>query len=65
MPKKNKKVLFSVDNTTYETWNLIADELIRRRMFRSKADIFESLVYYLQRADNEDIKKFKTTTMII
>ena len=65
MPKKNKKVLFSVDNTTYETWNLVADELIRRRMFRSKTDIFESLVYFLQRAGNEDIKKLKMSTMII
>ncbi|MBT9174570.1 MAG: hypothetical protein DDT22_00230 [candidate division WS2 bacterium] len=63
--KKKKRVNFTVTDIVYETWQQVSDDLIERRVFRSKTEIFESLVYFLQRSNREEILEFKSPTMII
>ncbi len=62
---KKKRVNFTVTDTVYETWQQTSNDLIERRVFRSKTEIFEALVYFLQRAKKEEILQFKSITMII
>lgn len=62
---KKKRVNFTVTDTVYETWQQTSNDLIERRVFRSKTEMFEALVYFLQRAKKEEILQFKSITMII
>ena len=62
---KKKRVNFTVTDTVYEAWQQTSNDLIERRVFRSKTEIFEALVYFLQRAKKEEILQFQSITMII
>lgn len=62
---KKRRVNFTVSDSAYQTWQQASKDLIERRVFRSKTEIFESLIYFLQRAKKEEILQFKTTTMIV
>lgn len=63
--KKKKRVNFTVTDTVYATWQQAADDLIQRRVFRSKTEIFEALAYFLQRAKKEEIMEFKSSSIMI
>ena len=63
--KKKKKVNFTVKDSVYLTWQQVAEDLINRRVFRSKTEIFETLTYFLQRAKREEIETFKSSSMSI
>jgi hypothetical protein len=63
MPKQ-KRIGFTIKKSDYEIWKHVTDDLIQRRLFRSRTEIFENLVYFLQRGRLEDIKSFKETSMI-
>jgi len=62
---KKRRVNFTVSDSVYQTWQQASNDLIERRVFRSKTEIFESLIYFLQRAKKEEILQFKSTTMIV
>jgi hypothetical protein len=64
-PKRKKKVNFTVKDSVYLTWQQVSDDLISRRVFRSKTEIFETMTYFLQRAKKEEIGTFKSSSMII
>lgn len=61
---KQKRVGFTIKKSDYEIWTHISDEMIQRRLFRSKTEIFENLIYFLQRGRLDDIKAFKATSVI-
>lgn len=63
MPKKTR-VGFTIKKSDYEIWKHVTDDLIQRRLYRSKTEIFENLVYFLQRGRLEQIKSFKETSTI-
>ncbi|PIU50019.1 MAG: hypothetical protein COS92_03550 [Desulfobacterales bacterium CG07_land_8_20_14_0_80_52_14] len=65
MAEKIKKVSFTLRSSDHQTWNHIADELIQRNVFRNKTEIFECLIYFLQRSKYDEIKEFKSTSIIL
>lgn len=62
--QKQMRVGFTIKKSDYEIWKHITDDLIQRRLFRSRTEIFENLVYFLQRGRLEEIKSFKETSTI-
>ena len=61
---KQKRIGFTIKKSDYDIWNHVTDELVQRRLFRSKTEIFENLIYFLQRGRLEDIKSFKASSII-
>lgn len=56
---KNKAVAFTVSEDTHQIWRSISEELIRKRVFRNKTEIFEKLVLFLQSSVLEKIESFR------
>lgn len=56
---KNKGVAFTVSEDTHQIWQCISEELIRKRVFRNKTEIFEKLVLFLQSSVVEKIERFR------
>ena len=56
---KKKGVAFTVSEDTHQTWLSISEELVRKRVFRNKTEIFEKLVLFLQSSVVEKIESFR------
>lgn len=56
---KKKGVAFTVSEDTHQTWLSVSEELIRKRVFRNKTEIFEKLVLFLQSSVVEKIESFR------
>lgn len=57
---KKKRVGFTLSDELYNEWNVISNNLVERRLFRNKTEIFESLVSFLKHSEKEDIISFKS-----
>jgi hypothetical protein len=56
---KTKKINFTVDSKTYEEWQDISQELVSKRYFRNKTDVFESFMIFLKKSTKNDLRNFK------
>lgn len=65
MKIKKKKINFTVPDDVFAVWQQVSDDLVERRVFRNKTEIFDSMVYFLQRAKKEEVLEFKSKSMII
>jgi len=66
-PKKNTKVVFTVDPETKKMWDLAFANLKEHRLYQSRTELFEDLVYFIQLAGVDEIQEFqkKARTLII
>jgi len=62
--KKEKKLSFTVTEGDYQAWRFISEDLVEKKIFRNKTEMFETLIYFLQRAKHSEIKEFKDSAMI-
>ncbi len=62
---KEKKIGFTVTEGDYQVWKHISNDLIQKKIFRNKTEIFESFILFLQRAEMQKIRDLKITTMIV
>lgn len=62
---KIKRIGVTISEVDSEIWNMVSRDLIQRKIFRSKAEIFEAMIYYLQKANNEELIKFSDSSKIL
>ena len=53
--KKDKRINFTVDELTRQTWNEVSSELVEKRVFRNKTEIFEFMISYLGQAKYKEL----------
>ena len=56
---KKERIGFTTDSKTRQLWDKKSKEVIERRFFRSKTDIFESLVSFLNYASDKELLEFR------
>lgn len=61
---KKKRIGFTLSDEQFNEWNTICKNLVERRLFRNKTEIFESLVSFLKHSEKEDIVSFKSKMTI-
>lgn len=61
---KKKRVGFTLSDELYNEWDAVSRNLIERRLFRNKTEIFESLVSFLKHSEKEDIISLKSKMTI-
>jgi len=66
-PKKNKKIVFTVDPAVKDMWDLAFANLKEHRLYQSRTELFEDLVYFIQLAGVDEIQEFqkKARTLIL
>ena len=62
--KKDKKITVSTDMETYKIWLSVSNNLIKSKAFRSKSEIIESVIYFLEKATPEEIYKIRTSSIL-
>jgi hypothetical protein len=65
MNKKVKRITFSLSPNDFNTWESVTEELVRRRVFRSKIDAFETFVNFLLRAEDREIEYIKRKSTVL
>ena len=56
---KNQRIGFSLDLDTRHKWEEIARDVISKKFFRSKSEIFECLIYFLLHAEIDELLNFR------
>ena len=56
---KKVGVGFKVDESIGDIWNKKSSELIKKRFFRSKTEIFELMALYLLKSTDKEILEFR------
>jgi len=56
---KRKSLNFSLKEDDHDTFRVIADELIKAKMFRSQMEIMECFIQFLTNATRDDLIKLK------
>lgn len=57
--KKSERISFSVNNETRQMWEKTSSIVINKRVFRNKAEIFESLILFLSQASEKELWDFR------
>jgi hypothetical protein len=57
--KKSERVSFSVDSQTRQMWEKTSSSVIYKKVFRNKAEIFESLILFLSQAPEKELWDFR------
>jgi hypothetical protein len=56
---KKERIGFTIDPKTRQLWDVKSKEVVDRRFFRNKTDIFESLVFFLNKATDKELIEFR------
>ena len=56
---KKERIGFTIDPKTRQIWDTKSQEVVDRRFFRNKTDIFESLVLFLNKATDKELLEFR------
>lgn len=56
---KDTKVSLTVDKETRQLWNKATDNLIKKKLFRNKTEVFENIVFFLSHAPEKELWDFR------
>ena len=62
---KDRKISFTIEESDYQVWKHVSNDLIQRKIFRNKTEIFELVILFLQRAKLDEIRNLKITSTIV
>ncbi len=64
MTKKTKQTNFTLGVEEHDAWEYAANDLIQKKVFRSKVDAFETYIRFLHLSTYDAIKEFKASVVI-